>query len=373
MAFTFSTEALQRPLADFGNDAAAMILQTGQTIQQGLQQMMTNRQVAGLGQELGTINPESPDWAQQAIKLGSRYPLAMKSPAGQFMLSTQAKAHAEWSQTQRATQQSNLTFQRQREMEGLRTQNDIKLEGIRHQNRMAAAGNEMMDLTVPPAINQQGMGVGFGTDETQFQDQENLPGATQVQPPTSLRSGSPSVPLFGATDDLTALSPGARVKQSLVNEGVTKIPAKEFRSAVAAERRADASRVMQEDRQKEAVKMAEIKAEKDAAKAAESEKRSLRGMDAVGIRQQRTNVNSQLMAAKRKLESDFDEEMEVVNAEKPLSKEQTLYFRRRKALSDEIQALTADYAELTKQLEALGGSEENVSRRKYDPATRSLR
>jgi len=142
MPFTFSTESFTRPLAEFGNDSAQMILQTGATIQQGLQQMMTNRQVAALGQQLGSLNPESPEWAQQAVKLGSQYPLAMKSPAGQFMLGTQAKAHAQWQQAQTATARQQTQFG-----------NAVTLENMRQRNRVAIAGmrpNSEVDLSGLP-------------------------------------------------------------------------------------------------------------------------------------------------------------------------------------------------------------------------------
>lgn len=374
MPFTFSGNNVVGSLRDFGNDAAQMILQTGATIQQGLQSMMTNRQVQALGAELGTLNPESPEWAQQAVKLGSRYPLAMKSPAGQFILGTQAKAHAEWRQAQQATRQSNLVFQRQLGLENVRTQNDIKLEGIRQKNRLEAAGTEMMDLTPSNAMGQSPMGVSFGTDETQFQDAENLPMGVQPRPRTPMGTG---VPLFGEEEDLAALAPGERVKQSLLASGITKIPAKEFRREVAAERRADMSRSMQEDRQR----ASETAAEKRAAEAEKSrlasEERSFRGMNATTLRQERTNLNTRINSIKRELESTFDKELEDIetNAEgkpvKGLSKEQAQYFRQRKALADELAALTAEYQSATKELEALGGDSPSATLR-FDPTTGKL-
>lgn len=303
MAFTFSTEALQRPLADFGNDAAAMILQTGKQIEQGLQTMMTNRQVAGLGQELGTLNPESPEWAQSAVKLGARYPLAMKSPAGQFMLSTQAKAHAEWRQVQQATKQSDLVFGRQKQMEELRTQNDIKLEGIRHQNRLAAGGNEMMDLTIPPGMSSAPSS--FGTDETQFQNAEDLPMWVQPRARTPLGTG---VPLFGEGEDLAALSPGARVRQSLVDSGIAKIPVKEFRREVAAERRSDTSRAMQEDRQRQQEAMAEkarLASEASAEKRAETSDKKL---DFTALKTELSGIERDIAAQRRSLNRVIEEQ-----------------------------------------------------------------
>lgn len=303
MAFTFSTEALQRPLADFGNDAAAMILQTGKQIEQGLQTMMTNRQVAGLGQELGTLNPESPEWAQSAVKLGARYPLAMKSPAGQFMLSTQAKAHAEWSQAQKAAAQADLTTRRQVGLENLRTQNDIKLEGIRHQNRLAAGGNEMMDLTIPPGMSSAPSS--FGTDETQFQNAEDLPMGVQPRARTPLGTG---VPLFGEGEDLAALSPGARVRQSMVDSGIAKIPVKEFRREVAAERRSDTSRAMQEDRQRQQEAMAEkarLASEASAEKRAETSDKKL---DFTALKTELSGIERDIAAQRRSLNRVIEEQ-----------------------------------------------------------------
>jgi hypothetical protein len=345
MAFTFSTESFTRPLADFGNDAAQMTLQTGQMIQQGLQQMMTNRQVSALGAELGTLNPESPEWAQKAIQLGSRYPLAMKSPQGQFLLGTQAKAHADWRQAQRAAAQADLVMKRQVGLENLRTENDIKLEGIRQRNRLEAAGTEMMDLTVPPAMGNRMPTL--GTDETQFQNTEDLPGA--VQPPRVLPGSG--VPLFGEAEDLNALSPGARVRQSLVESGITRIPAKEFRSTVAAERRADAARAMQEDRQRQQEEMATRREQTAEKTRTATEERMGKRMDAATLKTQLATVQRDVDAARRAVTRIITEQAkkdELTEAD----------HAARTQLQAELQALGEERTRLTEELKLVGEAEE---------------
>lgn len=210
MPFTFSAETLSRPLAEFGNDSAQMILQAGATIQDGLQKMMTNRQVAGLGQELGALNPESPEWAQKAVQLGSRYPLAMKAPAGQFMLSTQAKAHAEWAQAQRATQQADSMMKRQVGMENLRTQNDIKLEEIRQRGRMTRSGDELVPLD----------GVAMPVERNPAQG-INFQGPTQSGEPLGATPPVDEPGMSGLLPDISGreMSPAQRAKAALSELG----------------------------------------------------------------------------------------------------------------------------------------------------------
>lgn len=370
MPFTFSTSEFTRPLADFGNDAAQMILQTGATIQQGLQSMMTNRQVQALGAELGTLNPESPEWAQQAVKLGSRYPLAMKSPAGQFMLGTQAKANADWRRMQQATQQSNLTYQRQLGMENLRTQNDIKLEGIRHQNRMALGGGRGVDLR------------GMNFDEEQPGAPMGIPamGAGMPGLAAAANAASPQaeqVPLFGMRGGLGDIARGAfrDIQEEQDATGMIHTPAQVNMRILDAKRAARAEEKAAK-KAEEDVLAATKKEEAAEKKNIASEERMFRGMNATTLRQERTNINSRINSIKRELDSDFDKELETIDTDdagkpKGLSKEQTTYFRRRRALADELAALTADYENATKELEALGGGSPKKELR-FDPATGKL-
>ena len=384
MAFTFSSEALTRPLAQFGQDSAQMILQTGAVIQQGLQQMMTSRQVQAMGTELGQLNPASPEWAQQAVQLGSRYPLAMKSPAGQFMLSTQAKAHAEWSQAQ----QGVATLNRQIELENLRTNNDIRLEGIKHRNRLEVSGNDMIDLRegLPEGAEAEAVPapvVGSRIGSRMPQLDEDAVAQPDAPVPTPGMSGL--VPNTGSRS-----SPSARVRQSLIDEGIVKIPQKEFRREVAAERRADNSRAMQEDRQRQQEALLAERtaiAEKKAAESATVKKQS----DVVKTRL--TLVRSRINDFRKDLAAFIkdNEDKEKMDAEKLEEKGVTkadldAYFRQKAEMQAALQKLGEEENSLMQQFEEenslMQQFEEDVAAPvataarpvlKYDPKSRSFK
>lgn len=308
-------------LERFGDDSARMILQTGQMITQGLQQMMTNRQIQGLGTELSSLNPESPDWAQKAVQLGSRYPLAMKSEAGQFMLGTQAKAHAEWTQAQRATQQNNLMFGRQMGLENLRTANDIRLEDIKQKNRMELGGGgvDLSGVPLPQSLdgNTPGNGISFGTDETQPQPQESV-------------AGNPLTGMSGLLPDISgALGPLATAQKMT---GVKFKPV-QIASAVAADQTRKQQEKMLEDRQRQQEAMAEKTrlASEEAAnvRATRSEEASNQRFVVQDLQGHRRSAVSNLTRAAKEFEDSYDakEEKKAKNEE---------YFRNRKRLQSEV-------------------------------------
>jgi len=89
-------------------------------------------------------------------------------------------------------------------------------------------------------------------------------------------------------------------------------------------------------------------------------------------------VNSRLQSVKRELDSSFDEALEAIETDnegkpKGLSKEQTVYFKKRRALADELQTLTSEHAALTEELKSLeGGEKPATSTFKFDPAAGKL-
>lgn len=283
--------------------------------------MMTNRQVAGLGQELGTLNPESPEWAQQAVQLGSRYPLAMKSPAGQFMLGTQAKAHAQWQQTQQATARAQTQFG-----------NSVALEGLKQRNRLALAtskpGQQMVDLeSFAGAIPQQNA-MGGRTPLPSLDPVENKP-VTDEQ-----------APLFGQTGGLGDIS--ADVAKDFGGKG--KIPASQFYPAVRQERSFRQQSKMQEDRQAASEAAA---AARDTARAKADETKAARA-EAV---QQRLILQGQINTIERDItqhraaltkhlasKGDKDEEFYATKAE----------------LEAALQAAGAERTKLMEQINSIG-------------------
>lgn len=88
--------------ARYGQTLVRGLEQSGAILSHGLQQIQTNRQLREFGSALSTINPESPDFPQRAIGLAGNFPLAMQDQRGQAMLALDARAHANWTQSQQA-------------------------------------------------------------------------------------------------------------------------------------------------------------------------------------------------------------------------------------------------------------------------------
>lgn len=127
----------------YGDRLSAGIIHSGQQIEQGLQRMTANRQVAGLGAELSQINPETPDYPQQVMAIASNYPEAMRDPRGQTIVAIGGNAYNRWKATQQAIAQSNMTFGRQLGLENLRSANDIAIARERNKSR----ANSDVDLS----------------------------------------------------------------------------------------------------------------------------------------------------------------------------------------------------------------------------------
>lgn len=347
MPFTFSTEALQRPLADFGNDAAAMILQTGKQIEQGLQTMMTNRQVAGLGQELGTLNPESPEWAQQAVKLGSRYPLAMKSPAGQFMLSTQAKANAQWQQTQRATAQADTMMRRQVGLENLRTANDVRLKGIRSADSLAVDarqddGVDLLGAGAQPVQRNPAQGISLETG--------GMSGAAQgAMNAAAPEEGALLTGMTGSLPDISgrALSPLAAAQQAT---GVKPTRAQVF------------SAISQEDRQMQQEKVA---ADREATKAITDEKKAAATAKEAGLRESRFERGQQRLLLQNQLSSidrEISQHRKALENHEKGGGDSEEFFARKKDLQSNLEQAGKEQTRLKRLLEKIGEEDEEKTR-----------
>lgn len=354
-------QSFAQQLGEFGRDSANLTLQTGAVITQGLHQMMTNRQVQGLGSELGQLNPASPEWAQQAVQLGSRYPLAMKSQAGQFMLGTQAKAHAEWAQAQRAEQQATAMMARQVGMENLRTNNDIKLEGIRQQNRLAAGegGVDLANIPLPQSLGQQGMGISLGTDEQQPRPMQEISGST------------PMTGMDGLLPDISqrALSP---LRAAQLATGV-----KPTRSQVF-------SAISQEDRQLQQEKRDAERGVKSAAESASKvEETKRKEAVAAGVRKENAAraVQRGLLTQKRKETGTAISRARAalnkhLNAEKEREADDDEYFATKATLQGELERAGNEAAQLDQQIAALVDvteAEESGKRLDKDTAAELLR
>lgn len=266
----------------FGDTSAHMLMQTGKQIEQNLQKMQTSRQVQALGAELSNLNPQSPDWTQQATAIGARLPLAMQSEAGQFLLGTQAKAHHEWAAAQRAQQQANQTFGRQMALENLRTENDIKLEGIRGKNRIGA-GIDLSDVNLDlperanPAANVGTSMLSGGASNIAQEEDEPIP-------MTGLRGGMRDVArtVLGEIQEEQRLAPGLKYTPAQINSRINSTLSRENQ------------RIQQEDRQAQQFSMQDRREAKADEKIAKTDERTATKDEQAAVRAELSTVESDI-------------------------------------------------------------------------------
>lgn len=128
----------------------------GKQVQSSIYEINTRKDLAAMAEEIqaGAVIPQSDDFAQNAVALGFRHPLAIQDPRGQMALNILGKSHGEWQQQKLATArlegQLPLIEARNRstlaqiaarttgaqETEEMRQQGRKELEGIRQENRV---------------------------------------------------------------------------------------------------------------------------------------------------------------------------------------------------------------------------------------------
>lgn len=192
----------------YGDQRAQEMVKQGQIIEQSLKNLTTNRQLQGLGSTLSQLNPETPDYQQQLIKVGTEFPLAMQDPRGQMLMMMGAKANAQWQQTQ----QGQATLNRQIGMENLRTNNDIRLEGIKQKNRidLGGGGVDLSGVGLPEADTAEApaptpaMGMRFGAGMPRL----DAPAAAQDElPPLPQETPAGQVPMQAPAPGMSGLVP----------------------------------------------------------------------------------------------------------------------------------------------------------------------
>lgn len=80
----------------------------GKQIQGTILEINTKKDLARFAQNLQqNVNPNSDDFAQQAVQVAANHPLAIQDPRGQIALNILGKAHGEWKQAQLAVNRFN--------------------------------------------------------------------------------------------------------------------------------------------------------------------------------------------------------------------------------------------------------------------------
>lgn len=307
----------------YGDKLARGIIDAGAKIEQGLMRVTTNKQLAGLGETLGQLNPQSPDYAQKIIQIAPNFPMAMQDPRGQAMVAIGAKANAQWQASQAAQLRLTQQLQNQKTMQGIRQTDEMARINARNQGR---ANNEVDLLNTPGQLRPQNPATvsGFGTDEEMANPPEEMPAGAPLNvndvplglPPIpdnvspANRAALRNVPTEAAPIPETATeAPDPLVERALNplretqrTTGIKPTKAQVF-GALSAERTRAQQEKMQEDRQ---LKMDEVATRKEAQKAKDAEAAQIRSE----LRAERSRltkdisvVEKDIAAARRNLES----------------------------------------------------------------------
>lgn len=105
---------------DFNTAFVKGIADLGKTIEVGLIRQQTNRQLGEFAGAISQTDPNSPDWAKQAIGIAGKFPLAMQDKRGQAFLAMGAKANAQATQQRTAMEQIDTRFDNQKTIEAMR-------------------------------------------------------------------------------------------------------------------------------------------------------------------------------------------------------------------------------------------------------------
>ncbi len=353
----------------YGDQRAKGIVEAGAQIEEGLQRVTTTRQLQGLGQTLSQLDPRSADYPQKLVAIAPNFPLAMKDPRGQALMSLGVKDHFQWQQTEAAKSRMATGFQNQKD-----------LVSFRAANRPAA--EKGVDLTgmfgdtpLPASLSPQNpaTGIDFGTDETHpntvpetaggnIGNAANIDPEGALLPPVDFQPvGKPSSPGTAPIDPLVkrALRP---LYDAGKDTGVLPKP-REMYSAIASERTRAQQEKLQEDRQAQQDKTLATKAKEAESKAVESaqraEEKAQKASKMLQLQRDRADANRAIAKAREALNKH------LVSAPLPEDRNDAFYAKKAQ-LEGQLERAGAEATKLAE------GETSTAKKLRYDPATGSL-
>lgn len=136
------------------------IREIGKNVQSAILEINTRKDLARFAQNLQqNVNPNSDDFANQAVQVAANHPLAVQDPRGQIALNILGKAHGQYQEAKnlvtRFNQQSQMVGMRNEAALGqiaARTAGTLEAEQIRQQGR-----KDLANLRQDQAIEMQDM------------------------------------------------------------------------------------------------------------------------------------------------------------------------------------------------------------------------
>ena len=159
----------------YGDRLVNSLAQAGQTIENGLKAVTTMKDLQSLGQNLSQLSPESPDYQQQLIGLGSSHPFALMTPQGQQMLQMGNQQHLQWKNQQfamqqadradaRATRHDDMAYRRALAVAKMRQKQGDEMRDFSNiglgKRRLSPTPDFGQDINVPVSLNQAPLEMG---------------------------------------------------------------------------------------------------------------------------------------------------------------------------------------------------------------------
>lgn len=121
IGITYSSNP-SRLIQQSGEFLSNNIRDIGKQIQGTILEINTKKDLARFAQNLQqNVNPNSEDFAQQAVQVAANHPLAIQDPRGQIALNILGKAHGEWKNAQTLVNR----FGQQQALAGIRNENAL--------------------------------------------------------------------------------------------------------------------------------------------------------------------------------------------------------------------------------------------------------
>ena len=179
----------------YGDQLVNSLTQAGATIENGLKQVTTMKELQSLSQNLSQISPESPDYQQKLMQLGAAHPFAMQDPRGQALISMGNQAHLQWQHQQYAMQAADRIANRQEAHDQRRDDAQMTIAKMRYGNNGGG-----LDFSNPASV-----GLGRSSSAASpapapdFNEQVDVPSSFQSSPMTM--GSAPDAPTVEAESD----------------------------------------------------------------------------------------------------------------------------------------------------------------------------
>jgi hypothetical protein len=226
-------QAMNAMTERYGDRLVNSLAQAGQTIETGLKNVTTMKELSSLGQQMSQLSPESPDYQQQLIGLGARHPFAMQTEQAQQMIQSGNQQHLQWKKQQFAIQQAERSEARADRRDAATVSRQLSRDARQHGYNMkeiearygSGAGDGGLpeipeQVATPPTTGLRSQPIGM-----------NMPRIPVSTPENTEQFETPGVPLTKAQETMnwvreleqaSGLPRTAKNRSALISRGITQ-------------------------------------------------------------------------------------------------------------------------------------------------------